>query len=755
MKRPEIREYEDKCTQNYAPACITSCPMHVDVKMMIRYVEKGDFTGAANCYQKNIPFPRIVSRICDHPCQLVCKREEIGGSILISKLERACIEFGELKKKRIKPIKKTDKKIAIVGGGLSGLTAALFLYEKGYQVTVFEKEGKLGGRIRNRVKDGLLSEELIDADFKLLDDTDIQLRCNCQITDIEEQLGEKFDGVYDSRSKNLLIESGYGEDSIIQKICDGRSSAISLDRQIKGVSLTVGRENEVAYKTELYVNIDQIESRASTVTPGLLDGFTEAEAIKEAERCIQCECMECVKQCKFLETEGSYPKKYVREIANNVNIMMGIRKSKNMVNSCTLCGLCGEICPNGLNMADVSMSGKIGLAEKNHMPEAVHDFPVNDMLFANSNCFKLLRYQASMEESRYVFFPGCQLGALAPTHVLKAYQFLTENLRGGVGLYLGCCGAPAAWSGRVDLFNRTAEEVKNNWEKVGKPIVITACATCTKMFSEQIEGIQIESLWEIYDSCGAEIPGPIANTHSVITIHDACTARHDPKVHKAVRSLLKKKGYRIEEMKYSRDMTKCCSFGGLVSFTNTSLAKEMTDTRAMESDKDFVVYCAMCKERFTKEAKPSRHILDLIYDEPYKSGEQDHKYIISYSKRHENRIMLKRKLLKEIWGEEMEREKEPYEGINIKLTDEIERIMDDRLILVSDIKKVIYHAEDTGSKIWNPNNNHYTAKFQPGVITYWVEYSIEGDVYMIYKAYSHRLEINKKIEENAHRKYRL
>ena len=65
----------------------------------------------------------------------------------------------------------------------------------------------------------------------------------------------------------------------------------------------------------------------------------------EAKRCLQCECLECVKVCAYLERFGAYPKKYAREIYNNESIVMGTRQANKLINSCSLCGLCEEVCP--------------------------------------------------------------------------------------------------------------------------------------------------------------------------------------------------------------------------------------------------------------------------------------------------------------------------------------------------------------------------------------------------------------------------
>ena len=135
---------------------------------------------------------------------------------------------------------------------------------------------------------------------------------------------------------------------------DGRRAATSIDRYLQKVSLTASRSNEGPYITRLYTNMQGIPALPEVPAVDPLQGYAEDEAIQEAQRCIQCECMECVKVCEYLKHYGGYPKKYVREIYNNLSIVMGTRYSNKFVNSCSLCGLCGEVCPEDLDMGIVA-----------------------------------------------------------------------------------------------------------------------------------------------------------------------------------------------------------------------------------------------------------------------------------------------------------------------------------------------------------------------------------------------------------------
>ena len=93
MNQQELCELENRCIQEHAPACTAACPIHVDVRSFISAVQQGDFTGGLKVLRKNMPFPGIISHLCDQPCQSVCKRGEAGDPIEVAELERACVAW--------------------------------------------------------------------------------------------------------------------------------------------------------------------------------------------------------------------------------------------------------------------------------------------------------------------------------------------------------------------------------------------------------------------------------------------------------------------------------------------------------------------------------------------------------------------------------------------------------------------------------------------------------------------------------------
>ena len=140
MDGQRVKAWEARCIEEQPPACTVGCPLRVDVRGMLAKVKSGDFAGACAIYARSIPLPAMLGRICDHPCETVCRRAEAGGAIRIGAVERACVEAAAETIRRAPQRARKAKRVAVVGAGLSGLTAAFDLAMKGCAVTVFEAE---------------------------------------------------------------------------------------------------------------------------------------------------------------------------------------------------------------------------------------------------------------------------------------------------------------------------------------------------------------------------------------------------------------------------------------------------------------------------------------------------------------------------------------------------------------------------------------------------------------------------------------
>lgn len=557
MDQKELRELENRCIQECAPWCTARCPVHVDVRAMNAAIAGGDFDRGANVLRSKVPFPGVISYICDHPCEDVCRRSAVDEALSIRDLERAAMGHSSILKVDVKVLSSTGKQIAIIGAGLSGLTAAFELARKGHRAIVFEASDKAGGSLWDFPETDLPRDVLM-RDLALLEMIPVDFRYHF-VLGAESALApleEDFDAVYlgvgtgsplpreiavdpqgrividpvtfqTSREKVFAggcAVSGAHRRSPIRSISDGRRAAISIDCYLQKVFLSASRDNEGPYETRLYTSVEGIEPHGRIPLTDRVRGYAPEQAVEEAARCLQCECLECVKVCEFLAHFKAYPRKYVRQVYNNLSIVAGQRHGNLLINSCSLCGLCKEVCPEDLHMGEVCKAARQTMVEQERMPPSAHEFALRDMDFSNRAHFRLARHQPGALSSAYLFFPGCQLSASSPELVKKTYAHLRERLEGGVGIMLHCCGAPAEWSGHSDLFSDTLAHFQTEWHELGRPQLILGCSTCHPIFSKRLPPERLVSLWETIDRVG--LPAGERPAHpATVGIHDPCTSR--------------------------------------------------------------------------------------------------------------------------------------------------------------------------------------------------------------------------------------
>jgi NADPH-dependent glutamate synthase beta subunit-like oxidoreductase len=771
MDQTELRQLETQCIQECAPPCTAACPLHIDVRAASAEVSRGDFAAALKILKKTLPFPGIIGRICDQPCQAVCKRDEVGAAIAVAALERACADLGDTEPEKIVLRARRKQRVAVVGGGLSGLTAALDLAKKRYPVVIFEAQAQLGGSLW-AIPAERLPRNVIEVETNQVRDWGIEVRLNTPISATPDdgrlsltQLQREFDAVYlavDSvhpaefalnfnSNDRLTADPATGftgrpgvfarpaldeRPSPIDAIAAGRRAATSIDRYVQGVSLTAARQNEGPYESCLYTDTSGIEPLPLVPMADVGAGYRADEATREAQRCLQCECMECVKVCEYLAEYGSYPRQYVRQIYNNLSIVMGTRHANKLINSCSLCGLCAEVCPTDLNMGAVCKAARQTMVQQQRMPLSAHDFALRDMAFSTSDKFTLARHQPGADTSEYLFFPGCQLSASAPEQVEQIYGYLRTKLP-NTGLMLRCCGAPADWAGRADLFQSTLADFSAWHAEMGRPKLVLACSSCYQVFKTNLPEVELVSLWELFEREGLPA-GVTPGAGGTVAIHDPCATRHEAALQESVRRIVQQLGYQVEELPLSRAKTTCCSYGGVMWLANPPLAQKVVERRIAASPADYLTYCAMCRDFFAARGKRTLHLLDLIFgDDPQARAVRRGP---GFSQRHENRARLKKKVLKEVWGEMID-EQAGYEAINLTMTDAVQQRLEERLILVEDLQQVIEYAERTGRKLKQPNSGHFLAHYRPTSVTYWVEYAPQGDAFVIHNAYSHRMEL--------------
>ena len=193
---------QKKCVEEVVQTipCSTLCPAHVNVPGYIALIREGDYEGAVDLIRNRNPFPTACAMICEHPCERKCRRTMIDQPINIKGLKRYAVDHSRADHTRIpSPNVNTGKKIAIVGAGPSGLTAAWFLALMGHKAVVFDEHEKPGGMLRYGIPQYRLPKERLDEDIRaILKTGNVELHCSTKIgKDVSfTGLQKDYDAVY-------------------------------------------------------------------------------------------------------------------------------------------------------------------------------------------------------------------------------------------------------------------------------------------------------------------------------------------------------------------------------------------------------------------------------------------------------------------------------------------------------------------------------------------------------------------------------
>ncbi len=184
----------------HASPCTQECPAGTDIPAYMAELRKGNWDAAAEIILKANPLPMFTARICPHPCQDKCNQCEYGDGVNIHAVERSLADYimEHVDKYYAAPAKETGKKVAIIGGGPGGLTAAYYLRKAGHSVTVFERQEKIGGVMRYGVPHYRLPKDIVDFVVDAFTKMGIEFKTGVTVgKDITvEEIDEKFDGVF-------------------------------------------------------------------------------------------------------------------------------------------------------------------------------------------------------------------------------------------------------------------------------------------------------------------------------------------------------------------------------------------------------------------------------------------------------------------------------------------------------------------------------------------------------------------------------
>ena len=323
--------------------CTATCPLHCNAQGYVALISQGKFKEALQLVREKLPFPGILAYACAHPCEKECKRIETDHPVPICRLKRFLVDHVEEPEFEFTIPEEKAKKIAIVGGGPSGLTAAYDLRKMGYRVILFESKNELGGLLTHGFPSYRLPRKVVEKDLAVIDKMGIEVKCNTRVgKDVSrETLRQSYDAIFIAggitgaesilntfkglkRTRRGTIQVNpisletdvkgifaggdmvTGPGTIIESMAHGRKAALSIDRYLRGEDLLQGRESEGTQISPLRSLLPYSMRMDREVLPDmvkpLVAGPTAEEAMEEARRCLNCagcsDCGECAKACQ-------------------------------------------------------------------------------------------------------------------------------------------------------------------------------------------------------------------------------------------------------------------------------------------------------------------------------------------------------------------------------------------------------------------------------------------------------------------------
>ena len=238
-------EYEEHIKRHHCRAavceglvrapCSHTCPAGIDVPRYIRFIAEGKFAEAVALIREKIPFPSVCGHICVHPCEAKCRRGLLDDAIGIRVLKRFAAEHDTgLWKPNSKVAPATGKRVAIVGSGPAGLTAAYYLAKLGHSVTVFEALPEPGGMMRVGIPDYRLPKDILRAEIEEIESVGVDIKTNTPVDSLDGLFKTGYNAIFLAIGAHQGIKIGVkGEDSPRVRECVSFLRDVSLGKGVK------------------------------------------------------------------------------------------------------------------------------------------------------------------------------------------------------------------------------------------------------------------------------------------------------------------------------------------------------------------------------------------------------------------------------------------------------------------------------------------------------------------------------------------
>jgi NADPH-dependent glutamate synthase beta subunit-like oxidoreductase/NAD-dependent dihydropyrimidine dehydrogenase PreA subunit len=247
----DYRENRQDVTEQGTSPCKTVCPAHISVQGYIKLAASGRYREALELIKKENPFPAVCGRICPHACESECTRGDIDDPVSIDEIKKFIADKELDESVRFIPPMRyhLGNKIAVVGSGPSGLSCAYYLAIDGYQVTVFEKEDKLGGMLTLGIPSFRLEKEVLNAEIDVLREmgvtfkTGIEVGKDITLNKLREEGYEAFYLAVGAQGGRSLGIEGEEAEGVISGVDFLRNVNLDREEELSGNVVVIGGGN--------------------------------------------------------------------------------------------------------------------------------------------------------------------------------------------------------------------------------------------------------------------------------------------------------------------------------------------------------------------------------------------------------------------------------------------------------------------------------------------------------------------------------
>jgi NADPH-dependent glutamate synthase beta subunit-like oxidoreductase/ferredoxin len=390
--------------------CRVACPAFMDIPKMNRLIAQEKYTEAAKIVRQEIALPGILGSICSAPCEKVCRRKDMENPLAICQLKAFTAQYSTSFSRK----ERKQQKIAIIGAGIAGLSAAYHLLLEGYSCDLFEKETYAGGSVYTEINKGNLQQEIFDRDLQVVKDLGANFYLNTEVNTAKfSALQKEYDSIliasggflpdfhlkgdekgfwvskenYQSEQKAIFIcgSAVRKQKMAVKALAMGKEAAYSIGQYLqKGEAKPVHRKFNSRFGTLRKEELGEYLKESYEAERSLQKQmFTSEEAIAEAKRCLHCDCRK-LDNCKLRDCADTYQADRRRFAFGDRNSVMKDFTHEKIVfesEKCIKCGLCIEIAEQnqeqtGMTNIGRGFTGKVAIPFQQEVKKALQKVAV-------------------------------------------------------------------------------------------------------------------------------------------------------------------------------------------------------------------------------------------------------------------------------------------------------------------------------------------------------------------------------------------